>query len=104
VTARLISSATLWHLHVAQGRVEALCDWARANGIEPGEVSADDDITIEDGPDGWVIRYRAFVRSSSGSKQVDPIRSEEALTEARIVPLVAEPPEDWPVYAVPGPA
>jgi hypothetical protein len=104
MTNRLISNPTLWNLHRAQGRIPELCDWARANGMNPNEVSADDDVTIEDSPDGRIIRYRAYVLSSSGSKQADPIRSGEPLTEERAVPLVVAPPDGWPVYAVPGPA
>lgn len=104
MTNRLISNATLWNLHRAQGRIEAICEWARANGLDPNEISADDDVTIEDTPDGRVIRCRVYVLSSSGSKQVAPMRSGEPLTEERTTPLVVEPPEGWPVYAVPGPA
>lgn len=103
MTARLISNASLYRLHLDQGRRDELCDWARANAIDPDEVSADDSMTIEDSPGGRIIRYRVFV-TSSGSKVRDPIRSGEALTEERTMPLTVEPPEDWPVYAAPAPA
>ena len=101
MTVRLISNESLWHLHQAQGRTDEICNWASANGLVPGDVSADEDITIEDTPDGRVIRCRVFVLSNSGSKQVDPIRSGEPRTEELIVPLMVDPPEGWPVYAVP---
>lgn len=104
MTARLISSATLWNLHCAQGRRDALLDWVRANGIDPNAVPIDRDMTIEDGPDGGrVIRYWAYVLTSDGSKQTDR-QTDGALLEQRTTPLVVPPPADWPVYAVPGPA
>ncbi|MDJ0460618.1 hypothetical protein [Streptomyces sp. H27-C3] len=101
---RLISNATLWQLHRAQGRTGALYEWAGANGLTPDDVSADHPITIEDTPDGRLIRCRVFVRGDNGLKQGDPTRYGEALTEDRTVPLAVEPPDDWPVYAQPGPA
>ncbi|MFD5697479.1 hypothetical protein [Streptomyces lasiicapitis] len=103
MTVRLISNATLWGLHQAQGRTDEICDWASANGLTPNDVSADHDITIEDTPDGRVIRYRAFLRSDSGHKFV-ATEADGAAMEERTVPLVVEPPEGWPVYAVPGSA
>lgn len=101
---RLISNDTLWQLHRAQGRTDALCDWARTNGLNPYAVSTDHPITVEDTQDGRVIRCRVFVLADSGAKQVDPIRSGESWTEERTVPLTVEPPDDWPVYALPGSA
>lgn len=97
---RLISNKALWGVHRAQDRTDALCEWARANGLTPDDVSADDNITVEDTSDGRIIRCRVFVHTDSGAKQVDPIRSGEALMEERAVPLVVEPPDDWPVYAL----
>lgn len=98
---RLISNKALWGVHRSQGRTDALCEWVRANGLTPDDVSADDNITVEDTPDGRIIRCRVFVHADSGAKRVDPVRSGEALTEERTVPLVAEPPDGWPVYALP---
>lgn len=98
---RLISNTALWHLHVAEGRDRALRDWVRANGLNPNEIPINADMTIEDTPDGRVIRYTAYTLSSSGAKLADPVRSGEALTEERAVPLVVEPPAGWPMYAVP---
>jgi hypothetical protein len=100
--ARLISNATLWHLHQAQGRVEELREWARANNLTPADVSADNNITIEDGPDGRVIRCHVFVRNDAGAKTESSGGGPNI--EECTVPLVVEPPESWPVYAVPGPA
>lgn len=98
---RLISNATLWNLHIAQGRTDAVQAWVRANGIEPNTVPVDADMTIEDGQDGRVIRYAAYALSDSGAKLADPLRNGASRREERVVPLVVEPPADWPVYAAP---
>lgn len=104
MTTRLICNASLYRLHLDQDQGEELREWARANGLEPDAVSADDDTTIEDTPDGRMIRCRVFDFSDSGHKQADPARSGKPLVEERLVPLVVEPPEGWPVYALPGSA
>ncbi|NUO43676.1 MAG: hypothetical protein HOV82_16760 [Streptomyces sp.] len=103
MTAHLISSHTLWNLHCAQGRRDALLNWVRANGIDPNAVPTDKDLTIEDRPDGGrIIRYTTYVLTGDGHKQVAQASDGGALLEERSVPLVVEPPADWPVYAVPG--
>lgn len=101
---RLISNASLYRLHLAQGRGEELREWVSANGLAPDAVSADDDTTIEDTPHGRVIRCSVYDFSRTGSKQTDPVRPGEPLKEERVVPLVVEPPDGWPVYALPGKA
>lgn len=103
MTIRLISNASLYRLHLAQGRGDALQEWARANGLEPDAVSADDNLTIEDTADGRVIRCWVFDFSASGYKQANPARAGEPLKLEQVVPLVVEPPEGWPVYAMPEP-
>lgn len=103
MTRRLISSPTLWHLHVAQGRRDALLNWVRANNIDPNTVPIDRDMVIEDSPDGGrIIRYHVYVFTDDGNKQVDP--EQPVVTpwvEERTTPLVVPPPADWPVYAAP---
>jgi hypothetical protein len=101
MNARLISSATLWHLHCAQGRHDALLHWVRANGIDPDVVPQDRDLIVEDDPDGGRrIRYHAYVLTDDGHKQVDPERpAVTPMMEERTTPLVVPPPPDWPVYA-----
>lgn len=95
---RLISNKALWGMHVGQGRAEEIAAWAAANGIEPGAVSTNHDLIVEDGPDGRVIRYRAYLLTLDGSKyHVDGVG---AAMEERTTPLTVEPPEHWPVYAL----
>lgn len=98
MAARLISNKALWGMHTAQGRAEEISAWVAANGIEPGDVPTEHDLTVEDGPDGRVIRYRAFLRALDGCKyHVDGVGP---ALEERTVPLVVEPPDGWPVYAL----
>ena len=97
---RLITNKTLWNLHISQGRAEEISAWAAANGLTTDDVSTDHDLTVEDGPDGRVIRYRAYLRNADGARyRADG--QDEAAQEERTVPLVVEPPDDWPVYALP---
>lgn len=97
--ARLISNAPLWRLHVAEGRTNAIRDWAQANGLNPHEVPVEHDIVIEDLPAGPVIRCWVYARNELGNKYATADGS--PAVEQRAVPLVVEPPKGWPVYAVP---
>lgn len=95
---RLISNKALWGMHRAQGRADEISAWVAANGIEPDDVSTDHDVIVEEGPDGRVIRYRAYLRALDGCKyHVDGVGP---ASEERTVPLAVEPPDDWPVYAL----
>lgn len=100
--ARLISSPALWQLHQVEGRTDAIRDWAQANGLNPNEVSVDHNVTIEDQPDGSVIRYWVITRNERG--KVYALADGSPAVEERTTPLVVEPPDGWPKYAVPGPA
>ncbi|MFJ2008440.1 hypothetical protein [Streptomyces chartreusis] len=83
--ARLVSSPALWGLHLAQGRRNELCNWLRANGLDPLSVLSTHDIVIEDASgSGWRIRCMVIEK--------DAVRPQE-----RIVPLAVPPPRDWPV-------
>lgn len=88
--ARLISSPTLWNLHIAQGRRDQVCDWLQQNGLDPHAVLSTRDVVIEDAPEGG-RQIRCHV-----------IEKDAVSAEERIVPLVVPPPVDWPVYAAPG--
>jgi hypothetical protein len=96
---QLISSKTLWGLHLAQGRAEEISAWVAANGIDPADVSTGHDLIVEDSPDGRQIWYRAFLRALDGSKYVDE-HAGGAATEERTAPLIVLPPEHWPAWAL----
>lgn len=95
---RLISNKALWGMHVSQGRAEEISAWVAANGVEPDDVSTDHDLTVEAGPNYLVIRYRAYLRALDGCKYHED--GAGPATEERTVPLVVEPPDGWPVYAL----
>ena len=98
MTRRLISNKALWGMHISQGRAEEISGWMAANGIEPDGVSTDHDLTVENGPNYRVIRYRAYLRTLDGCKYHED--GVGPATEERTVPLVVEPPDGWPVYAL----
>lgn len=100
--ARLISNPTLWQLHLVERRADAISQWAQANGLDLHEVSVDHDIVIDERSDPSVIRCWVFARNELGNKYATADGS--PAVEERTVPLVVEPPEDWPKYAVPDPA
>ena len=95
----MISNPALWQLHMSEGRAEAIGTWAKANGLTPRDVSVDHDIVIDGPDDTRVIRYHAYLRNERGSKY--SVDGRDLAVEERVVPLVVEPPEDWPKYAVP---
>lgn len=97
--ARLISNPSLWQLHQVEGRADAIADWVRANGIDPNEVSITHDLTIEERPDGAMIRCTVISKNEHGRPYATA--DGDAAMEERTVPLVVEPPEGWPKYAVP---
>lgn len=99
MTSRLISNKALWGMHVSQRRAEEISAWVAANGIDPDDVSTDHDLTVEDGPDGRVIRYRAYLRNANGARyRADGENG--AASEERMTSLTVEPPDGWPVYTL----
>lgn len=75
-------------------RQQAVAEWLEANGIAPRDVPQNADLTIEDSPDGRVIRCETFDRSADGRIQVDETAN-RAATKFVTVPLKVEPPEWW---------
>jgi hypothetical protein len=73
----------------------ALCEWAKANGIEPRDVAATPGVTIEQAGQRQVIVYREFQRAASGSILADPDHPGQPLTVRRATRLqVPLPPLD----------
>jgi hypothetical protein len=83
-----------------EGRRTALCGWLTANGINPHDVPADADMTIDKGPTGRFLRCEVFDRSLDGRLQVDE-RGERVALMVVNVPLQVEPPEWWTPYEKP---
>jgi hypothetical protein len=83
-----------------EGRRTALCGWLTENGINPHDVPADADMTIDKGPTGRFLRCEVFDRSPDGRLQVDE-RGERVALMVVNVPLQVEPPEWWTPYEKP---
>lgn len=90
MTARLISNPTIWRLHCSQGRRDAVCDWLKANGLDPLAVLSTHDTIVEDAPDGG-RRIRCHVIEQDAARPVE-----------KTVPLVVPVPNSWPHYTAPG--
>lgn len=73
-----------------QADLDRICEWLRANYINPKAVPTWSEITVEDGE----IRYLAYLRDEEGRVMADP-EALEVLTEERTAPLV----QPW----IPGP-
>jgi hypothetical protein len=97
MTARVL--ATITPEDMARHR-DALCEWAKANGIEPRDVAARPGVTIEQTGQRKVIVYREFQRAADGSIQAHPDRPGEALTVRRAarlrvpLPTLDDQPDD----------
>lgn len=96
---RLISNKTLWPLHLVQHRADEITAWAAANGLDPDDVSTDHYLIVDDTEEPVMLRYVAYLRTLDGAKYVDE-RSGSPAVEDRAVPLVVEPPEHWPTWAL----
>ncbi|MCI3246343.1 hypothetical protein [Streptomyces spinosisporus] len=90
MTARLISNPTIWRLHCSQGRRDAVCDWLKANGLDPLAVLSTHDAIVEDAPDGGQ-QIKCTVIEKDATHPVETT-----------VPLVVPVPDGWPHYTAPG--
>jgi hypothetical protein len=95
---RLISNKPLWQLHLAQHRADEIRTWAAANGIDPDDVSTDHYLLVDHTEEPVMVRYVAYLRTLDGAKYVDA--SGGPAVEDRAVPLVVEPSEHWPTWAL----
>jgi hypothetical protein len=75
-------------------RQQAIAAWLEANGINPGHVPQDADMTISEGTAGSFLCCDVFDLTSDGRKQVDETGKNVATT-CVAVPLQVEPPEWW---------
>lgn len=72
---------------------EALCEWIKANGIQPASVAMRW-LSVEEQDCQRVIRYQAFKRTPTGEVLMDPDEPHEAWTEERTAPLLVDPPDE----------
>jgi hypothetical protein len=80
---------------------EILCDWLRANGINPDEVPLDADLTIEADATGqrW-IRCETYCTTNDGQRFVNA-EGTDAARELVLAPLKTEPPTWWQPHTRP---
>ncbi|MEU5664748.1 hypothetical protein [Streptomyces longwoodensis] len=99
MTTRVL--ATITQADIERHR-EALCEWARANGIEPRDIAAAPGLTVEQVGERTVIVYWEFQRSAGGAVLVDPKRPGEPLWVRRAarlrvpLPALGDHSEDHP--------
>jgi hypothetical protein len=96
--ARYTRRTTPW----PENRREALCEWLRANGVDPDSIPQDADLYLEPAPEGdpytgRYLHYEAFHLNSDGRRHVDE-RGHGAARERRRTPLLVDPPDWWEPY------
>lgn len=64
-----------------------LCDWVRANDLDPADIPDGSTITVADGQ----ITTTVFVRNADGKLQVDPLDPHSVIKHTITVPLKVEP-------------
>jgi hypothetical protein len=99
--ARYTRRTTPW----PENRREALCEWLRANGVDPDSIPQDADLYLEPAPEGdpytgRYLHYEAFHLNSDGRRHVDE-RGHGAARERRRTPLLVDPPDWWEPYRKP---
>jgi len=67
---------------------EVLCQWARANGLEPSDIAAAPGVTVEQVGKRTVIVYWQYQRDGDGRILVDPSDNAQALMVRRSVTQV----------------
>ena len=85
-------------IETAYGPLPAVADWLRANGIDPGDVPLDANLSIEEATEGRVVRFDAVVREAGGIVY-DPAARGPRI-ETKTTPLMVEPPADVQVTAL----
>lgn len=91
---RVVYEPDWWiHINVTGQRVE-LCEWLRANGIDPVTVPIGAEITIEPVDGAQLIRHTAYLRDAAGHLYLDET-TDDVAQEQRAVPLVTDPPPHW---------
>lgn len=68
----------------------ALCEWLRANGVDPNLVPDGKPIVVDE--DEAVIRFKQLTVGPDGKTIIDPDNRNAVLTEDRTVPLLSPPP------------
>jgi hypothetical protein len=89
---------TVWTCPTAHDRwteedIKRICDWARAQGVDPDRVSTQDVLSIDLVGDGTLsLRFRRKVADGEGRDLPCPTCASCVQTEPASVPLVTAPP------------
>jgi hypothetical protein len=62
-----------------------ICEWIRANGLDPGSIPAHSTVTVA----GGTITYTVWLKDDKGKLNLGPDR--RPIAETRTSPLVVEP-------------
>ncbi|MFC8124652.1 hypothetical protein [Streptomyces sp. NPDC057302] len=91
-----VYDADTWPVVACSERRSELCDWLRANGVDPTAVPVGEDVTIEPLTLGGerAIHYTVLLRNAEGHFYRDE-DTDGAAQAACMVPLVAQPPPHW---------
>lgn len=71
---------------------QQLCQWVKANGLNPHDIPDTHPLRVEEGQDGPAIRYQCFVRNEHGDKMRHPRSPDEVWTVEAITPCTIPPP------------
>lgn len=78
-----------------------LCDWLRANNVDPNEVLRDGELFIDTADDGTrTLHADLYTLDDKGGRFYDYAQN-EAAQHRLVVPLVAEPPVWWKPHRKP---
>jgi hypothetical protein len=75
----------------------AICDWLRANGIDPVDVPADAKASVTDGD----LSIPVQVRNENGRVQIDPNVPDTVMRHTVTVPLKVPPTAEVQTWLMP---
>ncbi|MBM0235943.1 hypothetical protein JNW88_00375 [Micromonospora sp. ATA32] len=76
---------------VDQLRRKRLCEWVRANGLDPDDIPADAEFVIHDGQ----ITVDVVVRDADGNTIPSSSARNSVMKTKRTVPLLVPFPKEW---------
>jgi hypothetical protein len=86
--------------HVTDRRAD-LCDWLRANGVDPNRVPTDSDLYIETDDNGHGTLHFEQYDTDAFGRPIPNERGDGAARRPADVPLASEPPEWWRPHSKP---
>ncbi|MFI0718910.1 hypothetical protein [Streptomyces sp. NPDC021224] len=84
-----------------EARRTELCDWLRANGVDPNQTRRDGELYIDTTADGQRILHAELYELDENGRRFLNERGDGAAIRQVAVPLLAEPPQWWQQYRLP---